>query len=142
MNEHHELQTSATDRWTVLRDVGVLQVKLLVDGLRDLFLVPASLIAGIASFVSSKNGKPGMQFYRLLHLGRQSERWIDLFGAEKNSPEPIEPVKSFSDGGIDELVSKVESLVIDEYKRGGVSAQAKERLDKIIEAIQRRHRKV
>ena len=34
-------------RWTLLRDLGVLQVKLLVDGLRDIILVPASLIAGI-----------------------------------------------------------------------------------------------
>jgi hypothetical protein len=35
------------DRWTLLRDLAVLQVKLLVDGFRDLVLVPASLIAGI-----------------------------------------------------------------------------------------------
>ena len=30
------------DRWTLLRDLAVLQVKLLVDGFRDLVLVPAS----------------------------------------------------------------------------------------------------
>jgi hypothetical protein len=141
MNKLPEQVAVKKDRWMLLRDIGVLQFKLLVDGLRDLILVPASLIAGIASLATASGGKPGMQFYRLLHFGKQSERWINLFGAEQNSPEPIEPIESFGDGNIDELVRKVETLVVDEYKRGGVTAQAKERLDTIIAAIQKRHRK-
>jgi len=141
MNVQLDEARSGADRWTLLRDIGVLQVKLIVDGLRDLILVPASLIAGTASFVTAKDGRPGMQFYRLLHFGKQSERWINLFGAEQNSPEPIEPVESFGDGNIDEIVRRVESLVVDEYRRGGATAQAKERLDKVIEALRKRHRK-
>ena len=35
------------DRWTLIRDVAVLQVKLIVDGLRDFILVPISLVAGL-----------------------------------------------------------------------------------------------
>ena len=67
--------------WTLLRDVGVLQVKLIIDGFRDLLLVPASLIAGLISLVNTQNGKPGSEFYELVSVGRQSERWINLFGA-------------------------------------------------------------
>ena len=48
-----------SERWTMLRDLAVLQGKLIVDGLRDLLLVPASLIAGLISILSSDNGKPG-----------------------------------------------------------------------------------
>ena len=43
----------APDRWTLLRDLFVLQFKLVVDGMRDFLLVPASLIAGIISLLSA-----------------------------------------------------------------------------------------
>lgn len=128
----------ANERWILLRDIGVIQAKLIVDGLRDLVLVPATLIAGIVSLVKSENGRPGLQFYRLLSIGKQSEQWINLFGAVENSPEELEQPRHFGDSDIDGLVGKLESFVVDEFKRGGVTAQAKERLDKILDTIQRR----
>lgn len=142
MNEVSETRNLDIDRWTLIRDIAVLQVKLIVDGLRDLILVPVSMIAGIASLVSSEEGRPGLHFYRLLHFGKQTERYINLFAAVKNSPEAIVPTESIGNSDIDELVGKFESFVIDEYKRGGVTAQAKDHLDKIISAVQRKHRGV
>jgi len=68
------------DRWTLIRDIFVLQLKLVVDGLRDFILVPVSLIIGIASLLKGGDS-PGSQFYELLRTGRRSERWINLFGA-------------------------------------------------------------
>ena len=133
-----ESQGSSSGRRTLLRDIGVIQVKLIVDGLRDLILVPASLIAGIMSLASSKDGRPGMQFYHLLGFGRQTERWINLFGALANSPEKMDPSPPFAEGDIDALVVRFESFVVDEFNRGGVTAQAKERLQKALYAIRRR----
>jgi hypothetical protein len=138
MNIPKEEQNSAEERWTLLRDLGVLQFKLLVDGLRDIVLVPASLIAGIISIASSKDGKVGLQFYQLLGWGKQSEVWINLFGAVENSPKEIEQPKPFGDQDIDDIVGRFETFVVDEYKRGGVTAQAKDRLDKILDAVQRK----
>ena len=134
--EAQEEQPDAA-RWQLLRDLGVLQVKLLVDGLRDLILVPASLVAGIISIVQSEDGKPGPQFYRLLAWGKESEIWINLFGAASNSPEEIEPPSGFGAKDIDDIVGRLETFVVDEVKRGGVTTQAKERLDKILNAMQR-----
>lgn len=124
----------------MLRDLGVLQVKLIVDGLRDIILVPASLVAAIVSLASSKNGRPGLQFYHLLAWGKQSEVWINLFAAVKNSPEAIEQPQPFGDQDIDDIVGRLETFVVDEVKRGGVTTQAKKRLDKILDAVQRRNR--
>ena len=129
---------AGVERWTLLRDLGVLQVKLVVDGLRDIVLVPLSLVAGVVSIASSKDGRPGPQFYHLLAWGKQSEVWINLFGAVKNSPEKIEQPKPFGDRDIDDIVGRLESFVVDEVKRGGVTTQAKERLDKILDAVQRK----
>lgn len=138
MNAPMEEKGPGVERWTMLRDIGVLQVKLIVDGLRDLVLVPLSLVGGIISLASSKNGRPGPQFYQLLAWGKQSEVWINLFGAVKNSPEKLEQPQPFGNQDIDDIVERLESFVVDEVNRGGVTAQAKERLDKILNAVQRR----
>ena len=73
MEPNPETPNDYPDRWTLIRDLFVFQAKLLVDGLRDLLLVPASFVAGIWSLVSSDNGRPGPQFYQLISLGKQSE---------------------------------------------------------------------
>lgn len=138
MNTNPEKETGQPPLWTLMRDIAVLQVKLIVDGTRDLILVPASLIAGIVSIVRTHDGKPGNEFYSLISVGKQSERWINLFGAIKNAPPEVIDEAHFGEADMDEIVSRVESFVVDEYKRGGVTAQAKERIDKAIAAMQRR----
>lgn len=138
MTELPDTPTNETDRWTMLRDLAVLQVKLVVDGLRDLILVPASLIAGIISLMSGSDGKPGPQFYHLLGLGKQTEQWIDLFGACRNAPPDLERLEPFPDARMDDIVSRIETFVIDEHARGGMTAQAKERFDKALDAMQRK----
>lgn len=138
MNEMPEAQNDLPDRWTLIRDVAVLQVKLLVDGLRDLILVPLSLIAGIVSLASGEKGVPGTQFYRLLGVGKQSEVWINLFGAMRNAPPDLEHPMPFPDSDMDEIVGKIEAFVVNEEKRGGMTAQARQRFEKAIDAMQKR----
>lgn len=127
--------------WTLIRDVAVLQVKLIVDGLRDLILVPTSLIAGIVSLSKTKDGKPGPEFYSLVSAGKQSERWINLFGAIKNAPPEVVDESPFGDAEMDDIVLRIETFVVDEYKRGGITAQAKERIDKAVGAMRGRRNK-
>ena len=138
MEENREGAGGYPDRWTLIRDVVVLQAKLVVDGFRDLLLVPASLVAAIISLASGDKGRPGPQFYQLIGVGKQSERWIDLFKAYENAPEELRRESEFAVSNLDELVDRFESFVVDEYERGGVTAQAKERIDKALDAIQRR----
>jgi len=130
-------EQSAPALWTLIRDIGVLQVKLIIDGIRDLLLVPASLVVGIVSLAKTQNGKPGQEFYKLISIGKQSEQWINLFGAVDNAPPEAAVPMPFGSGDIDEIVSRVETFVVDEYRRGGVTAQAKARIDKALAAMQR-----
>jgi len=126
------------DRRTLIRDVAMFQVKLIVDGFRDLVLVPVSLVTGIISLMSGKEGEPGPQFYYLLGLGKQSEQWINLFGALKNAPPDMEQVQPFPDADMDDIVGRIETFVIDEEKRGGMTAQARERLERMLSRLQNR----
>jgi hypothetical protein len=128
-------------QWVLFRDLAVLQVKLLVDGFRDLVLLPASIIAAIASVMRTENGVPGPQFYNLLAVGKQSEHWINLFGATKNAPEGADGANEFGDVDMDAIVTKVETFVVAEYKRGGVTAQAKSRIDEALKAMRDRKNK-
>ena len=139
MEPSPETHRDYPDRWTLIRDLFVFQAKLIVDGFRDLLLVPASLVAGIWSLVTGDSNRPGPQFYQLVSLGKQSEVWIDLFKAYENAPEEVRREHELATGNMDELVARLESYVVDEYERGGVTAQAKARIDKALDAIQRRN---
>jgi hypothetical protein len=137
MEEKSQEKEEYPDRWTLIRDLAVLQVKLIVDGFRDVVLVPASLIAGIASIVTGTKDRPGPQFYQLIGVGKQSEGWINLFKSYEHAPAEVKQEYSFGVADMDELVDRFESFVVDEYQRGGVTKQAKERIDQALNAIQR-----
>ena len=133
-------ENDGPDRWTLIRDVAVFQIKLLVDGFRDVLLVPVSLIAGVVSLVRG-GARPGPEFYDLLRIGRRSEYWINLFGAAAHLHGQPTDEEKFAVEDIDEMVSRVETFVVDEYRRGGVTAQAKDRLDSALDLLHRKARR-
>lgn len=137
MNKLPETSESP-DRRMLIRDVLVFQFKLIVDGLRDFFLVPVAFFAGLLSFVNAKDGVPGPHFYNLLQLGKQSEEWIDLFGAMRNAPPEFRGRVNFPEENMDQLLNRLETFVVDEEKRGGITAQARERLERALRGFQNR----
>lgn len=95
----------------LVRETAVLQIKLLVDGMRDAILIPVSILAALIGLL---RGGPDCdrEFRRVLELGRRSERWIDLFGHQR--PLGGDPVN----GSMDSILDQVESVVMEQYKRG------------------------
>lgn len=132
-------QTTASpekqDRWILIRDVFVFQVKLVVDGFRDLLLLPLSLITGLISLLSG-GSRPGPEFYDLLRLARRSERWINLFGAVERKQGPATDDETVAAKDIDNMVSRLESFLVEECRNGSITAQAKERLDTALDTLQ------
>ena len=133
-----KLDEQRPDRWTLIRDVAVFQGKLLLDGLRDLLLSPVSIFLAILDLFLGDRGT-GRRFYNLLHLGRQTDHWINLFGDANRVPPP-EPTP-YSDRSVDELLVDLEHRVRRDYEKGGVTASAKDGIDKALDAIQDRLRK-
>jgi hypothetical protein len=121
-------------RQTLIRDAAVFQVKLVVDGLRDLLLVPVSIVGAVMSLIDSKNGPTGPQFYDVLAFGKRSEKWIDLFSALHDR----ETVELPDEGSLEEVVNRMETFVVDEYRRGGVTKQAKDRIDQALKSLHKR----
>jgi len=82
-------------RLQLIWDVLVFQLKLTVDGLRDLVLVPISLFAALAGLLLG-GSQPAQYFHRVLQFGRRTEFWINLFGHKRvtgTSDEIIKPIQ-------------------------------------------------
>ncbi len=95
---------SAT-RKTLIRDVVILQFKLLIGAARDLAVVPVTLGAALLDLILSKQQAPRF-FHHVLRLGEQSERWIDTWSAGRQDEEPQR-------GNVDALLASVEEVVRD-----------------------------
>lgn len=127
-----ELRTP--DRWELVRDAAVLQGKLFVDGIRDWLLMPISLVAALLDILGvGKNA--GRHFYHVILLGRQTEKWINLFGAAEHILPA--PHRASSRQGLDLLVDRLENVVVNEYERGGMTKSAKEAVDKALNSLNR-----
>ena len=88
--------SSGGTRLQLLGDILVFQLKLLVDGFRDLLLSPLSLAAGMLGLVMGGTA-PARYFKRVIEFGRRSERWINLFGESQNistADDLVDPVRA------------------------------------------------
>jgi hypothetical protein len=118
-------------RWALIRDVAALQVKLVIDGLRDALLIPLSLAAGLVDLLT-RRGPDGGLFYRVLLFGRRSEGWIDLFeAADRVAPRR----RRGREPGVDEVFRRLEALLVEQRSKGGVTASAVEKIDRVLDAL-------
>lgn len=119
--------------WQLIRDVIAFQFKLAMDGLRDVLLSPVSIIAAIVGILSSR-ADPGQYFYRLLHFGHRTDRWINLFNSYKDD----DPAAHLLNRGrsADHFVRRAEEIVLKEYQKGGAMHHLKSQTDGVISRLQ------
>ncbi len=98
-------------RGQLLRDVAVFQLKLFVDGLRDLMLVPVSLIAALIDVLTAGRKQ---HFYEVVRFGRRTEHWIRLFSAADHLDDHPHETGQES---IDEIVARVEGKLREQHAR-------------------------
>ena len=99
-------------RANLFRKTLILQIKLVVDGIRDAILIPVSLGAALLGLIRGGSDMDH-ELNIVLDYGRQSERWINLFG---NHPPT---------GSLDTLLQQVESVITEQYKKGRSVEEAK-----------------
>jgi hypothetical protein len=115
-----------TPRVRLLRDAAVLQLKLVADGFRDALLIPVSLVAALVGLI--RGGEDcDTEFRRVIELGRRSERWINLFGRKR----PLDVAHPA--GSMDRILEQVETIVVEQYKKGKSAAEAREAVRKAID---------
>lgn len=67
----------ATSRGVMVRDFFIFQLKLVLDGLKDLILFNASFVALIIDLVADP--RKGRRFYALLRMGERFDLWLNLY---------------------------------------------------------------
>lgn len=88
-------------RLKLVWDVVVFQLKLTADGLRDVVLVPVSLIAAVMGLVAG-GSDPAVYFRRVLQFGRRTEVWINLFGFRRHAATSDAMLKPLEDKLLDQ----------------------------------------
>jgi hypothetical protein len=117
--EHTMPEVTSSAPKQLIRDVAILQIKLLVDGLRDAVLIPVSLLAGFLGLVRG-GADAHREFRRVLKWGRRSERWINLFGDHV----PLGR-RSHVASSLDLLLDRVEAAVMEQYGSGHNTEEAR-----------------
>ena len=120
-------------RLSFIRDAVVFQGKLLLDGIRDLFLMPVALVVSIIDLITPTD-PPGRRFYEVVHFGRQTERWIDLFEAAGRAPDASEQRLGIELPSLDECVNQFEQRIRAERENGDISASARDAIERIVAA--------
>lgn len=96
-------------------DLIVFQFKLAADGLRDVVLVPISLVAGLLGLLFG-GSDPAQYFRQVLKFGRRTEYWINLFGHRHRggtADDIIKPIQNrvFEEAGSRPWVQKAGSQI-------------------------------
>ncbi len=98
-------------RGQLLREFALFQVKLLVDGLKDLLLSPLSMGVLLVGLIAPGRVRP--MWRALYSMGRALDDWIDLF------PDPRATAAAESRPTMDSALGQTEALVR-ALRRGGV----------------------
>jgi hypothetical protein len=61
----------------LLRDFIAFELKLFLDGLKDIVLAQGAVVAIVIAFFRRR--RRGAPFYRLMHVGERFEHWLGLY---------------------------------------------------------------
>ena len=125
--------TSNTDphaRWKFMRDVAVFQFKLFLNNVHNFVQVPLTLVVALVDLVF-KTEPEGARFYKLLECGRTIDDSIDIYSVVAHRERGLN-----ADYTVDNLVSKLEEVIVREYEKGGSAASVKAAVDRAMDELQ------
>jgi len=105
------MTTAGRTRWVILRDLGIFQIKLFLDGAKDIVLMPLSLGA-VALDMAFPGSQPGRRFYGVMRIGESFDRWLSLFSAASKASAHDDGLFGASRAGSESLLGRLEAIVI------------------------------
>jgi hypothetical protein len=93
----------------LIRDLLIFHVKLWMDGLKDVVLVPVSLLAASLDLVIGP-GRRGPRLYSVLRMGERFDLWLNLFGAAKAAQRSSEGLFAGSEPGDGTMLGALEEM--------------------------------
>lgn len=147
---------SRKQRWQLIRESIKFQIKLTLDAVRDLLLSPVAMIFTVLDLFKG-NSKDQGYFQRLMQWGHNTDHWLNLFGdlpenaqSKRNEDKDNTCVddnitgteyrsnsadfdtakvdKSQVDSKLDNLFSKIETIIEEQQQVGDLTASAKQKI--------------
>ena len=119
----------APTRGRIVRELALFQLKLLLDGLKDVLLSPLSLLVALLSLLAPTRAT-GL-WRSLYRLGQRLDAWLDLFPEVDDSLDATR-----RDPTIDSALSRTEELIA-ALRQGGVRApQVQAQLAAVLRSIE------
>jgi hypothetical protein len=116
---------STKRRWILIRDATVFSVKVGIEALRDVLLIPVGLGSALLGLLVQPDD-PERYFRQMLAVGKRFDEYLNLFG-ERTGGSPQ----------VDALFKRIETVLVEQHRQGGITAGAKHAIDRTLDAIQR-----
>jgi hypothetical protein len=137
--QHDGLATDVDSRWELMRDVVVLQAKLILEGIRDVALGPIAILAGVLGALRSEDSERARYFHSVLRAGYRFDDWINLYGPlGRLSDEQRREMLPSPDKRVDAYFEKIERVLVEQYEKGGITRSAKDKIDALLDGSQRK----
>ena len=95
----------------MLRDLVIFQVKLFLDGVKDLVLMPVALGAFLLDILPQSSARTGRNFYAVMRAGERFDLWLNLYDATKRVDARRDGLFGESLAGANNLIGQVEQAV-------------------------------
>ena len=121
-----ELPEEGVETEVLVRDMLIFQVKLFLDGVKDIVLSPLAILAVVWDLIPSRKGYRGRTFYQVLRMGERFDLWLNLYTPAKEARTRGEGLLEAGAHSADSLVGKIEQLAREEAARQKRKAGARE----------------
>lgn len=97
-------------RAVLIRDLLILQLKLLIDALKDVLFMKLAFFAALFDLLFGRPGRP-LLFYAVLRLGERFDLWLNLYGAASTADESDDGLFGASRAGSSSLLGRLEQMI-------------------------------
>lgn len=104
---------TVTTRGVVLRDFVIFQIKLALDGLKDVVMISLSTVAMLLDVIAGRGRRPRL-FYSVMRASERFDLWLNLHASLERVDDTDDGLFGASEAGSDTLLGQIEQLV-----RGG-----------------------
>jgi hypothetical protein len=101
---------SGTPPSVLLRDLVLFNLKLALDGMKDVALIWISVIAVIGDLLVG-GSRRGQFFYATMRLGERIDLWLNIYGTARNAENNPDGLFGESRAGDATYMGKMEELI-------------------------------
>jgi hypothetical protein len=110
--------SSGSEKYVLIRDLLIFQLKLLLDGLKD-FGVFWMAIGATALDLLFPGERRGRRFYAVMRAAERFDQWLNLYGAAQHAEENDDGLFGESAAGSASMLGRLEEIVIGRRETDG-----------------------